>query len=416
LSEIRRLGPADLEEYSRIVHQAYPSLGRGSAAAIAEYAGKLESRADRDDRLSYHGLFRGGRLLGGLMLNDFRMNCRGSIVSALGISLVAVGLEHRRSHVCKELMQKVLTDAENRGYALSTLYPFRPDFYRRMGFGFGSPLFELDLAPAQLPDSPLRGNVRLLPPEDAGAALDLYRRLMRTTNGMMDRRVWELTEPLEKGAASLAAYAEDGEVRGCATLRCGRPGRENFLRYDLDVTELLWETPRALEGLLGFLGAQSDQFRRVRLYTHRPRLFHRFPDPSSRNPRLLPRVHHPVALAGVGVMYRFTDPLQALKLVGGPTCAADTPAVRFEIDDDFLWRASRSAVARVAGGRLSCTDEPPEGRISMRIDAFSSMAAGSITLCELVETGMAATDGATGLEELSLALQPRRPPVCLTGF
>ena len=52
----------------------------------------------------------------------------------------------------------------------------------------------------------------------------------------------------------------------------------------------------------------------------------------------------------------------------------------------------------------------------MRIDAFSSMVAGSVTLAELVEMGMARAEGPCGLKELSRAMQPSRPPVCLTGF
>lgn len=145
MSEIRRLLPADPEDYSRIVHRAYPSLGRGSAEAVSRYAEKLEKRADDDDRLTYHGLFGKGKMCGGLMLNDFRMSCRGSVVPALG----------------------------------------------------------------------------------------LYRRLMQTTNGMIDRRSREVLDPLRKGDIRLAAYVEDGEVRGCATLRFGRPERRKAPRKRL---------------------------------------------------------------------------------------------------------------------------------------------------------------------------------------
>jgi len=417
LSEIRRLRSGDLEDFSRIVRHAYPSIGSRSREAVSEYAESLEKRTEEDDRLSYLGLFREDELLGGLMLNDFRMNLRGRTVPALGVSLVAVDLAHKRRHVCKELMQHVLERAEADGYALTTLYPFRPDFYRRMGFGFGSPVYELDLDPAQLPRSPLRERVRLLDEESAEEALELYRRLYRTTNGLLEKRLHELARPLAKGNTSLAAYGGDGGVEGYAMFRFGKPEGGNFLRYDLEVLELLWECPEALQGLLAFLGTQSDQVRRIRLLTHDAGLFHRFDDPTTRSGRLLPRVHHPVALVGAGVMYRFTDPGKALSLIGAGPGSASSAAVELRVEDDFLWESPRSVVVvQAADGRVETVNTEPGGRLDMRIDAFSSIAAGSATLAGLASMGMVRCRGGCDIAGLSRALEPDSPPVCLTGF
>jgi predicted acetyltransferase len=405
-----------MENLSRIVRHAYPSTGPRSREAVSEYADRLESRADDDDRLSYHGLFRDGELLGGLMLNDFRMNLRGRIVPALGVSLVAVDLAHKRRHVCKQLMQHVLERAEADGYALTTLYPFRPDFYRRMGFGFGSPVYELDLDPAQFPRSPLGERVRLLDEDSAREALDLYQRLFRTTSGLFEKRLHELARPLAKGKTSLAAYGGDGGVEGYAMFRFGEPEGGNFLRYDLEVLELLYDGPDALQGLLAFLGTQSDQVRRIRLLTHEAGLFHRFDDPTTRSGRLLPRVNHPVALMGAGVMYRFTDPGEALSLIGaGPGPDGSAP-VELVVEDDFVWEAPRSVAVRAADGKLVYTDAEPEGRLTMRIDAFSSVVAGSATLAGLAGMGMVRCRGGCDIAGLSRALEPDAPPVCLTGF
>jgi len=416
LSEIRQLHGGDLEDFSRIVRHAYPSIGGRSREAVAEYAESLEKRADEDGRLSYLGLFREDELLGGLMLNDFRMNLRGSTVPALGVSLVAVDLAHKRRHVCKELMQHVLERAEADGYALTTLYPFRPDFYRRMGFGFGSPVYELDLDPAQLPRSPLLERVRLLDEDSAREALDLYQRLFRTTSGLFEKRLHELARPLAKGNTSLAAYGGDGGVEGYAMFRFGKPEGGNFLRYDLEVLELLYDGPDALQGLLAFLGTQSDQVRRIRLLTHEAGLFHRFDDPTTRSGRLLPRVNHPVALMGAGVMYRFTDPEEAIPLLASGRGHLSSAPAELCIEDDFVWKAPRSVVVKAVDGKLELVDAEPEGRLTMRIDAFSSIVAGSATLAGLAAMGMVRCEGDFDLEALSRALEPDAPPVCLTGF
>lgn len=260
MSKIRQLHSGDLEDFSRIVRHAYPSIGGGSREAVAEYAESLERRANEDGRLSYLGLFREDELLGGLMLNDFRMNLRGSTVPALGVSLVAVDLAHKRRHVCKELMQHVLERAEADGYALTTLYPF------------------------------LGERVRLLDEDSAHEALELYQRLFRNTSGLFEKRLHEPARPLAMGNTSLAAYGGDGGVEGYAMFRFGKPEGGNFLRYDLEVLELLYDGPEALQGLMAFLGTQPDQVRRIRLLTHESGLFHRFDDPTTSSRRLRLRV------------------------------------------------------------------------------------------------------------------------------
>lgn len=416
MGDFRRLAEEDLEDYARIVRHAYPSIGSRSSESIAEYAQKLADRAENDPRIGYHGLYRDGRMLGGLYLNDFRMNFRGRMVPALGVSLVAVDLAHKRRHVCKEMMEAVLRRMEEGDYALTTLYPFRADFYRRMGFGFGSPVYELDLDPAALPRSDLRDRVRLLDGESASEALELYSEMLAGTNGLLEKREQELRDPVESGNACLAAYGEAGRVRGYALFRFGKPPKSNFLLYDLEVLELVHDGPKALTGLLAFLAAQSDQVRRIRIYTHDLKLAYRFQNPATRDRRLLPRVHHPVAVAGIGVMYRFADPGETLSLFASTGSAESIPPVELVVEDDFIWKGARSVTLCEEGGSITMCQRAPTSEIRVRIDAFSSLAAGSMTLADLVRLGIAECRGDCPVEELSRALEADRPPVCLTGF
>jgi hypothetical protein len=86
------------------------------------------------------------------------------------------------------------------------------------------------------------------------------------------------------------------------------------------------------------------------------------------------------------------------------------------VEDDFVWEAPRSVAVRAADGKLVYTDAEPEGRLTMRIDAFSSVVAGSATLAGLAGMGMVRCRGGCDIAGLSRALEPDAPPVCLTGF
>ncbi len=74
-------------------------------------------------------------------------------------------------------MRWYLDDYRERGAAFAILHPFRPDFYRALGFGYGTPTARYRFAPAALRAEGARGTARLLGEADLEAILDCTERV-----------------------------------------------------------------------------------------------------------------------------------------------------------------------------------------------------------------------------------------------
>src|SRR6202011_5945411 len=101
-------------------------------------------------------------LAGAMRLYDFTMNLRGRDALAGGLGSVAVSLAHKRRGVARALVAWYLDYYRERGAPLAILHAFRPDFYRKLGFGYGVPLHQYGFRTAALRAEGARGTVRLL--------------------------------------------------------------------------------------------------------------------------------------------------------------------------------------------------------------------------------------------------------------
>ena len=72
-----------------------------------------------------------GEIVSSLVLYPLHTFVRGVKLSVTGIGSVAVSPEHRRRGVAEALVRATLREMRQRGDALSLLYAFRSDFYRR---------------------------------------------------------------------------------------------------------------------------------------------------------------------------------------------------------------------------------------------------------------------------------------------
>ncbi|MGD8623698.1 MAG: GNAT family N-acetyltransferase, partial [Anaerolineae bacterium] len=160
MSEIRKLVEDDLDDAVRIVGDAYPGWKIVSAADREKFKEQMSVRLRQDPTAALYGLFRDGTLLGTMALHDFVMNFLGTRLPVGGVGLVAVALDHKKEHVAKEMMAHFLRHCRAQGQPLAALYPFRPDFYRKMGFGYGTKMNEYRVRPDDFPRGASRAQVR----------------------------------------------------------------------------------------------------------------------------------------------------------------------------------------------------------------------------------------------------------------
>ncbi len=130
-----------------------------------------------------------------------------------GVGLVAVDLLHKKEKVCKELITYFLKHYRKKGISIALLYPFRPDFYKKMGFGYGTKVNQYRIKPESLPKGDSKKNTRFLDEDDREALLECYNRLMDRTSGMIEKSDFALQRIFDQ-KNRIVAYEKDGKVRG----------------------------------------------------------------------------------------------------------------------------------------------------------------------------------------------------------
>ena len=167
-----------------------------------------------------YGAFREGRLLGGMQLHDYTMtfSSSGSPVDRTvqvpvgGVGMVAVDLLHKKEHVAHDLITFFLDHYRTRGMPLGLLYPFRPDFYKQMGFGYGTKMSEYRVRPSNLPTYGSKDHLVDLGPDDSELLLDYYNRYQARTHGMLRRTTFEIARKLSNLQNHLIGYRQDGSA------------------------------------------------------------------------------------------------------------------------------------------------------------------------------------------------------------
>ncbi len=300
---------------------------------------------------------------------------------------------------------------------MAILHPFRPDFYRRMGFGYGTKMNQYRLAPATFPAHGARKRVRDLGLADADALIACYDRVQARTNGLIRKLRASVTSALTTPEMLTVGYVEDDAIRGFLTFsfRAGQAMIEN----ELIVRELIYETPAALAGLLAFLNSQADQFATVVLPTQEEG-FHFLPsDPRDGTGNILhPPAYHETNTQGVGVMYRVIDTPGVFALLRDHDFGGQSCTLRLTIEDSFFPVNAGTTTIRFVRGRAEVIEDTTEEAIALTLDIsdFSALLMGSVRFRTLHTYGHATVVDAAQIATIDRLFLANVPPICTTGF
>jgi len=95
------------------------------------------------------------------------MNLLSTKIPAGGIGFVGVHLLHKKEKVAKEILTYFIDHYKNLGASMALLYPFRPDFYKKMGFGFGTSMNQYKVKPSNLPKGNSKANISFAKEDEA---------------------------------------------------------------------------------------------------------------------------------------------------------------------------------------------------------------------------------------------------------
>lgn len=413
MSDVRKLPDQDIDAFVRIVADAYPGIDLPTEESRRTFAQRLANQPDRPTQT--YGLYRGGQLLGGMLLYDFTMNLRGVQALVGGVGLVAVDILHKKKKVARDLISAFLGHYRERGACMAALYPFRPDFYRQMGFGYGAEMHQYRAKPASLPRQGARERVRLASREDTPLVLDCYTRYFQRTHGMIARRAADIERLFESLATRVVVYSEGGRVLGYAAFQFNKGA--TFLSNAIEVRELVYETRAALAGLLAFLHSQLDQASEVIFNTQDDHFHYLLADPRNGVEHILPHVYHESRVSGIGLMYRVLDTQRLFALLREHSFGGQSCRLKISVRDSFLPANEGALVLHFAEGRPQPADAGDyEVEIQLGVAELSSLVMGVLPFRRLHEYGLAEISDPRHLATVERLFLTDTRPVCMTRF
>ena len=149
------------------------------------------------------------------------------------------------------------------------LLPFRIDFYRKMGYGYGSKLEEYRIPTVNLPECRDTSMIEFLGSDDLPRILECQAAFASRNHGMLLKFEDEIRDMASDSDSRRIGYVQDGKLRGYMIYEFVCESDVNYTLNRIEVKEFAYEDGKVLQTLLGFLRNQSDLARTVVIRTGR---------------------------------------------------------------------------------------------------------------------------------------------------
>jgi len=334
-------------------------------------------------------LTRQDRLAGALRLYRLTQYLHGTRLPMMGVAAVAVAPAARRQGLGADLCRQALRLGRARGDVVSVLYPFRPSFYQRLGWGLVGILDSFLFRPRDLPAPASFGRVRLAGPADRVAVAEVYAQVASASHGLIERtsRIWE--QHLAPEDRHLFMLERDERAAGYLLVRYGHSVTPT--ERALHIHELVAADDDAYRELLGWIALQADQWPLIR-YDALPE--ERF-DILLSDPRL-PRFRSartlwaPVAQRIRGPMLRVLDvPAALASRAGWPQVAPCSFTLRV-VDRELPENEGPWQVV-FDGRQVGCGPAGERSKVDLELPAaeFAQLYVGELGVTEAVRLGRA---------------------------
>lgn len=416
MSEINLIPEQDIDRFITIVENAYPDFDVSAEEKRQKFKQRLIKLQKEDETSHLYGLYREGNLLGGMLLLDFTMNVFSHKIRAGGVGLVAVDLIHKKEKVCKEMISYFLNHYREKGACITLLHPFRPDFYKEMGFGFGTKMHQYILKPAQLPQV-AKEHIQLLDKTDKQALQDCYDRCAEKTHGMiLGEKGFRSDRFFDDPQCRIVGYKKGDNIQGFLVFTFKKGSEENFLINDIEVREFMYENRDAFLELLTFLHIQKDQIRHIILNTADDHFHHLLPDPRDFSTNKIPHAYHECNTSGVGLMFRVIDVKKLFRTLESHNFGGIDCRLNLMVRDNFLKENEGAIVIHFEKGTPHLDRKGFEVEVTVDVSEFSSLVMGVIPFRRLYHYGLAEISDLQYVNKIERIFRTEEKPVCTTDF
>ncbi|MHA2292098.1 MAG: GNAT family N-acetyltransferase [Candidatus Hodarchaeales archaeon] len=408
---IRKLTHDDLDTYIDIWAKAYPGfeLTKDAKQRWVERAVKVE-----DPLLNRYGYYQEGKLIGAVTLIDFSMNLFSTRTEIGGVANVCMDLTHKKEHGAKKLMLFSHDHFYERNMCLTALYPFRPDFYIKMGYGMGKKMNQYNFKPCFVPKT-MKEGIFYPQTSDFEQILDCFNRYASQTHGMIFRNEKSIQRLLN--SYNVVCYRKDGKIQGYIAYKFRKLNQENFILNKLIIDEFIYESKEARAALLTFLHTQDDQINRIILNTQDDCFHYLLSDPRNGSNAFF-LTSQETNIQGVGIMYRVINTKQLFKVLENHNFGNQSVILKLSIKDNFLAKNNGDLIVSFEKGKPTVITEKKEFdvEISLNVANFSSMIMGVIPFRKLYNFGLAEISKEEFLKTVNQLFLVESHPITIEQF
>lgn len=415
MREIRKLNERHIDAYADIAFNAYPSFKDFTEEAMNEYKKTVEHIMKNDSAVTFYGMFDGEKLIGVMRLFDFEMNCFGMIVPASGLGFLGVHLMHKKEKVAKAMVEFYEKTYMDKGIPIGTLLPFRPDFYKRMGYGIGTKMNQYRLPPDRLPSYTGKSDLRYVGKDDFNLLLECHSRVTEKNHGMIKKIGDEIRDLKSDPFNRIVASYSNGNIEGYMVYKFQNAKAGNYTITNIYVKELIYKNPDVLRKLLGFLRKQEDQINLIIFNTEDEHFYYLFDNPLNDSLNYIPYGYIESNTQAVGVMYKLLDIRKAFEQCSHRNYGNSSLNVRFLIEES-LSKSENEIIANFENGKVNLDSDKYDFTVKIGIADFSSLFMGSTSVSGLYNLGLLKIDNKDYLDELDRAFYCSQKPVCYTDF
>ncbi|MEW6734886.1 MAG: GNAT family N-acetyltransferase [Acidobacteriota bacterium] len=374
--QVRTANQADIERLSHMGCESFPS-GYSYEERVRLYRNHTRRKLEEDVLVGEVD----GEMVAALSAIPYTIWIGGARLAMLGLATVVNALEARRRGYASALCCAAIARGRARDFVVSILYPFRYDFYRKLGWGTIGELIEYNFHPRNLPHYETQRNVRRFRPQDIDAVATCYQRFVERGNCLAESppsvwQDWQLR--ITERKLIVMVYEQQGEIRGYLSF-CFESGHD-MLTQTLSVEELIYDDRESYQGLLGFLATLRDQVTSIRYWASPSEAFHYIlNDPRDVKQPMLASMVSRAGQYGFSYMLRVLNVEQAL--IMRPNYHHLNGSICFQILDEQIPENSRRFRFTLTEGQptINLVEDREMAQVHLGIDIFSQLYAGAIT-------------------------------------
>ena len=332
---IRRLMPDDMDTYVDIYLNAYPAGKDISKECYDKYYNRNMQSLLEYEHVNFFGLFEDDELISIMKLIDFDINLFGKMNKATGLMSLAVHPLHKKKGVARDMVKFFEDYTISSGGLCSMLLPFRIEYYRKMGYGYGTKLDEYRIPTLQLSSCKDISNLRLIKKDEIDKVISCYSSFVSSYHGAVCKFEEEIREINEDDETRRIGYFEAEELKGYAAFCFTRDSEVNYTLNSMIVSELVYSDGEVLKKLLAGLRMQADLAQNIVIRTGEADFYHLLDSPEDTSGNYINYGFIQTNISAMGNMYKIPDIKSFVEKTSYRKFPVENIKIGFTVYDEF---------------------------------------------------------------------------------